>query len=76
MSLQTNNIYEFEDFRLDLAQKILLRDGKSIPLTPKVFETLCVLVENAGHLIEKDELRRRYCAKVLPKAVGKDFCEQ
>ena len=59
MSLETKHFYDFEDFRLDLAEKVLLRDGKFIPITPKVFETLCVLVESAGQLIEKDELLRR-----------------
>ena len=59
MSLQTNNIYSFEDFRLDLYEKTLHGGGNLIPLTPKVFETLCLLVENAGHLIEKDELMEK-----------------
>ncbi len=53
MSLETKDFYDFGDFRLDLTEKVLLRDGKSVPITPKVFETLYVLVEHAGHLIEK-----------------------
>ncbi|MEJ7863275.1 MAG: winged helix-turn-helix domain-containing protein, partial [Pyrinomonadaceae bacterium] len=59
MSLETNYFYDFEDFRLDLTEKVLLRDGKIIPITPKVFETLRVMVENAGRLIEKNELMER-----------------
>lgn len=59
MSLETQHFYEFGDFRLDLAEKVLLRDGKFIPVTPKVFETLCVLVESAGRTVEKDELMQR-----------------
>ena len=59
MSLQTKRLYEFGNFRLDLTEKVLLRDGKSVPVTPKVFETLCVLVERAGHLVEKDELMQK-----------------
>jgi DNA-binding winged helix-turn-helix (wHTH) protein len=35
---------------------MLLRDGRSVPLPPKVFDTLLVLVENCGHLLEKDRL--------------------
>jgi DNA-binding winged helix-turn-helix (wHTH) protein/Tol biopolymer transport system component len=58
MSLQTKKFYEFADFRLDLSEKILLHDGKTIPLTPKVFDTLQILVENAGHLLEKDFLMK------------------
>lgn len=48
--------FEFGEYRLDPAEHRLMRDGKVIPLTPKVFETLCMLVENAGHLLEKDRL--------------------
>ena len=59
MSLETQHFYDFGDFRLDSAERVLLRDGKFIPVTPKVFETLCVLVENAGRIIEKDELMQR-----------------
>lgn len=56
MSEKTKEFYEFKDFRLNLAEKILEREGRTISLTPKVFETLCVLVENAGRLLEKAEL--------------------
>ena len=42
---------------LDVPEKILLRGNNSVPLTPKVFETRQALVENDGHLLEKDELR-------------------
>ena len=38
-------IYEFEDFRLDAEKYILLRAGETVPLTPKVFETLLLLVK-------------------------------
>lgn len=58
MSEKTKDFYRFDEFRLDLAEKVLQRDGETISLTPKVFETLCVLVENSGRLIEKDELMR------------------
>jgi TolB-like protein/Tfp pilus assembly protein PilF len=51
--------FEFGPFRLDLSERLLLRDGKDVPLAPKLFETLTILVENSGHLMEKDELLRR-----------------
>lgn len=56
MDKQTKRFYEFGPFRLDLAQRILLRDGQHIPLTLKAYETLRVLVENSGHILEKEEL--------------------
>src|SRR5258708_15128137 len=59
MSKQAKHIYEFGPFRLDSAQRRLLRGGSPVSLTPKVFDTLLVLIENSGHLVEKDELMTR-----------------
>lgn len=56
MNVQNKSIYEFGSFRLDPAQHILLRDGQLVSLTPKVFETLRILVESGGQVVEKDEL--------------------
>ncbi len=49
-------LYEFGPFRLDPAERLLLRDGHPIPLTPKAFDLLMVLVQRSGHLVEKKEL--------------------
>jgi DNA-binding winged helix-turn-helix (wHTH) protein/TolB-like protein/Tfp pilus assembly protein PilF len=56
MSQQTSRLFEFGPFRIDTANRLLLRDGKPIALKPKVVDTLLVLVENAGRVLEKDEL--------------------
>ena len=48
--------YRFGPFRLDVAERRLLRDGEPIPLRLKVFDTLRVLVEHAGRLVTKEEL--------------------
>ena len=56
MSREAKPSYEFGPFRLDPAEHVLLRDGRPVPLTPKVFEVLRVLVEHSGHLVEKDVL--------------------
>jgi len=40
MSGVINRFYEFENFRLDPARRFLVRDGKLVPLKPKVFDTL------------------------------------
>ena len=56
MSRQINPIYEFGEFRLDTRERLLLRHGQPISLTPKTFETLLALVQNSGHVIEKEEL--------------------
>lgn len=49
-------IYEFGPFRLEIAERRLLCNGKPIELRAKIFDTLCVLVENHGHLVGKDHL--------------------
>ena len=59
MELKERHLYEFGPFRLEPAEHLLLRDGQVIPLAPKVFDTLLVLVQNSGHLVDKDELLRR-----------------
>jgi DNA-binding winged helix-turn-helix (wHTH) protein/TolB-like protein/Flp pilus assembly protein TadD len=53
-----SQIYEFDDFRVDGAKRLLTKGGAPIPLTPKVFDTLLYLVRHAGKVIEKDELMR------------------
>ena len=50
-----DQIYEFGEFRLDVANKVLLRNGAPVGLTPKVFDTLQLLVERSGQLVEKEE---------------------
>ncbi len=56
MSRQVKQLYEFGPFCLDPAEHTLLRDGRPIPLRPKVFDLLLVLVENRGHLVDKEKL--------------------
>jgi len=51
--------YEFGDFRLEVRERRLLRDGRPISLTAKVFETLKILLDRPGRLLTKDELIRQ-----------------
>src|SRR6266481_3611471 len=59
MSQQDRHFYEFGRFRLDAAERVLLRDREPVPLTPKVFDILLTLVEHGGHIVEKDDLMKR-----------------
>ncbi|MGA2264062.1 MAG: winged helix-turn-helix domain-containing protein, partial [Acidobacteriota bacterium] len=59
MNQTVKHFYEFGPFRMDLAEGLLLRDGRHIPLTPKAHETLLALVESGGHVIDKEELIKR-----------------
>ena len=55
MLLETNR-FEFDEFLLDAREQVLLRDGKAVSITPKSFLLLLTMVENHGHLVEKEEL--------------------
>jgi TolB-like protein/DNA-binding winged helix-turn-helix (wHTH) protein/Flp pilus assembly protein TadD len=59
MSVQTKVVFEFGSFRLNPAERLLLRDQAQVHLPPKAFDALVVLIENRGHLLEKDELLRK-----------------
>jgi DNA-binding winged helix-turn-helix (wHTH) protein/TolB-like protein/Tfp pilus assembly protein PilF len=59
MSSHSEQVYLFGAYRLDALERLLLRNNELVPLSPKVFDTLLALVENSGHLIEKDELMKR-----------------
>src|SRR5882672_956537 len=48
--------FAFGPFRLEPAERRLLRGGEPIALTPKAFDTLLALVERAGRAVTKDEL--------------------
>jgi DNA-binding winged helix-turn-helix (wHTH) protein/TolB-like protein/Tfp pilus assembly protein PilF len=52
----SNHYFEFGPFRLDLRERLLLKAGEPIALTPKAFNVLAVLVKHSGSLVEKDEL--------------------
>jgi Tol biopolymer transport system component/DNA-binding winged helix-turn-helix (wHTH) protein len=60
-----NNIFEFEDFRLDASTRLLYRNGEQIALTPKAVETLIALVESAGEVIAKEELIQKIWADTI-----------
>src|SRR6202040_3604324 len=56
MGTPVKHLYEFGTFQLDPPERLLLCDGQPIPMPPKAFDLLVVLVERSGHLVEKDEL--------------------
>jgi DNA-binding winged helix-turn-helix (wHTH) protein/pimeloyl-ACP methyl ester carboxylesterase len=60
--------YLFGNYLLDLDERRLLRDNEEIRLRSKVFDTLRVLVENAGKLVRKDA----FMESVWPDSVVED----
>ena len=51
--------YEFDDFIVDLKERMLWRAGEPVALSAKAFELLTVLLENNGRVLEKSELMQR-----------------
>ena len=58
MSALGKPVYRFAGFTLEPAERRLSAAGKPIALTPKVFDTLVLLVEHAGHIVSKDQLMK------------------
>ena len=56
MNKQINNLYEFDNFRINVSERILQRSGQDISLPPKVFDLLLALVTRHGQVVTKDEL--------------------
>ena len=56
MSAQTKAVFEFGPFRLDPAERLLLSNEAPVPLPPKAFDALVIMVRGRGRLLGKDEL--------------------
>ncbi|HYK90817.1 MAG TPA: winged helix-turn-helix domain-containing protein [Acidobacteriota bacterium] len=56
MSAESGRYYEFGPFRIDAEKRLLLENGNPVPLAPKAFDLLLLLVRKRGELVEKDEL--------------------
>lgn len=54
-----NHLYEFGPFQLDPAERLFRRGDQRLDLPPRVFDTLVILVESNGRLLEKTELMDR-----------------
>jgi TolB-like protein/DNA-binding winged helix-turn-helix (wHTH) protein/Flp pilus assembly protein TadD len=56
MGPENSRIHVFGPFRLEIAERRLLREGAVVALTVKQFDLLRALVEHAGHLRSREEL--------------------
>jgi DNA-binding winged helix-turn-helix (wHTH) protein/tetratricopeptide (TPR) repeat protein len=52
------HLYEFGLFRVDAEKELLLRGDETVPLTPKTFQILLVLVTHSKEVVTKDELMK------------------
>jgi len=53
---RSTELYEFGPFRVDSDREVLLREGQPVPLTPKTFQILLVLVRHSKEVVTKDDL--------------------
>jgi DNA-binding winged helix-turn-helix (wHTH) protein/Flp pilus assembly protein TadD len=60
MTTQARRLYNFGAFQLDTGAQVLRRDGKSVPLKPKLLELLILFVESSGRIVRKDELIKHF----------------
>src|SRR5450432_739600 len=64
MPPESKDVLKFGPYRLDRQQRLLTKGNDVTPLAPKVFDTLLVLVESGGRILEKENLLK----KVWPDA--------
>ena len=55
---RARELYEFGPFRVDPAKETLLKAGVAVPLTPKTFQILLVLVRHGQEIVTKDDLMK------------------
>lgn len=54
--MKDGKIYEFGRFSVDPGERLLFDGQATIPLAPKAFDTLLMLIENCGHVLSKEEI--------------------
>jgi DNA-binding winged helix-turn-helix (wHTH) protein/Tfp pilus assembly protein PilF len=57
-SPKLKEVYEFGPFRVDPEKQIVQRDGEFIPLQPKTFQILLVLIRHNQEVVSKDDLMK------------------
>ena len=88
LSRPTKRFYAFGVFRVDPVERLLFKEEREVPLTPKVFDTLLVLIENSSHVLTKQELMQKVWPdsfveennlaqniSTLRKAIGEEFIQ-
>jgi DNA-binding winged helix-turn-helix (wHTH) protein/TolB-like protein len=63
-------IHRFGPFQYDSEQRLLFRDGETVQLVPKAIDTLHVLIERRGRVVEKAELMKLVWPDTVVEDVG------
>lgn len=72
MNRPGRRFYLFDRFRVDVNERLLFKDNREVPLTPKVFDTLLVLLENSSHVMTKKELMQQVWPDSFVELPGND----
>ena len=56
---KNKQLYEFGPFRVDPDKELLLRCNETVPLTPKTFQILLVLIRHSKKVVSKDDLMKQ-----------------
>src|ERR1043165_3050544 len=88
MNRPVRRFYLFDGFRVDVGERLLFKDSREVSLTPRVFDTLLVLLENSSHVLTKKELMEQVWPdsfveendlaqniSMLRKALGEDYIQ-
>jgi DNA-binding winged helix-turn-helix (wHTH) protein/TolB-like protein len=59
MAVPPRIFYEFDSFRIDPEERVLMQGGTPIPLNPKAFEILVILVQHSERVVLKDDLMKQ-----------------
>ena len=57
--MKEKHLYSFGEFSLNVEDQTLSRNGDNVPLTPKMFDLLLVLVQNPRKVLRKDFLLQK-----------------
>jgi DNA-binding winged helix-turn-helix (wHTH) protein/TolB-like protein len=68
--MPVSRVYAFGPFHYDAEQRLLFRQGEVVPLVPKAIDTLHVLLEHRGRVVEKAELMKLVWPDTTVEDVG------
>ena len=69
-----SSVHEFGPFRLDTGERLLLRAGQPVSLTPKAFDLLVYLVERHGRLVSKKDLLSAVWSDTFVEEANLTYC--
>ena len=55
---KTRQLYGFGPFRVDPEKELLLREDEAVPIAPKAFQVLLVLIRHSKQVVSKDDLMK------------------